>query len=231
MSFEFLGIIVLIMLSDFTFRFVFPDNIHAVRSADILYKCSATGVSNFGRGSNKSSTMTSTDNSVSYCTRRYVLADCSLRMHGTLHDVGGGLWELVVASDSTPTMIEATHAFCSRRVKSRITKLTFDAICRPRVVARRRVAVPELYVWILFRQVNRGREFSHAWSRWSRTFSFFNLDAVPGGLEFPYGNARTVTKNSGVSPHFLILRNARVCGSNVNSGFTLLQYSFVSLFV
>jgi len=33
-------------------------------------------------------------------------------------------------------------------------------------------------------------------------------------------------KNSGVSPHFLILRNARVCGSNVNSGFTLLQYSF-----
>jgi len=112
-----------------------------------LYKCAATGVSNFGRGSNKSSTMTSTDNSVSYCTRRYVLADCSLRMHGTLHAVGGGLWELDVGVTQrrhvSSTMIEATHAFCSRsafsaaapRVKSHITKLAFDAICRPRAAS------------------------------------------------------------------------------------------------
>lgn len=98
------------------FRFLFPDNIH--RAGDTLYKHAATGVSNFGRGSNKSWTMTSTDNSVSCCTRRYVLADCSLRMHGTLHGVGGRLWELVVGVTQrrhvSSTMIEATHAFCSR---------------------------------------------------------------------------------------------------------------------
>lgn len=62
--------------------------------------------------------MTSTDNSVSYCTRRYVPADCSLRMHGTLHGVGGGLWELVAGVTQrrhvSSTMIEATHTLSAR---------------------------------------------------------------------------------------------------------------------
>lgn len=160
-----------LILTAFFFTFLFLDDIH--RAGDTLYKLAATGVSNFGRGSNKSWTMTSTDNSVSCYTRRYVLADCSLRMHGTLHGVGGGLWELVVGvtqpparflddDRSHPRFLLATGVFCCRGASNCVLQNSHSTryVGRaPSPCRSTRANVPTL-----FRQVNRDANFL-TWAR------------------------------------------------------------------
>lgn len=143
----------------------------------------AAGVSNFGRGSNKSPTMTSTDNSVSYCIRRYTCpliaaractAPCtavtaSLWEHSSSEWVNAGTFP---RRWSKPPTLSARPACVLSRPRSAARLIAYYKTRTPARYVGRAVASQssELRANIIS-PGEQGREFSHVGATISHIFA------------------------------------------------------------